>query len=158
MRIIVFSDIHKKLDAMLRIFEANENVDMFIFLGDGENELDDVKMLYPDKRILNVCGNCDYNSMSDNIGITNVMGKRIMFLHGHTHSVNYGTERVLDLARKNKVDILLFGHTHQRLLSYVDGIYLFNPGSASQPRDGKGPSYGFIDITDAGIVCGHKDL
>lgn len=158
MRIIVFSDTHRRFDAMKKIIDDNRNADMFIFLGDGERELDDIKCYYPDINIQSVSGNCDFASMAKAIDITFAMDKKIIFLHGHTHGVNYGTEGILKLAKENNADIVLFGHTHQRFLSYEDGIYLFNPGSAGQPRDGKGPSYGFIDITNAGIVCGHKEL
>ncbi len=158
MRIIVFSDTHKKFDAMLRIVEDNPDAGLYIFLGDGERELDDLRCYYPDKKILNVSGNCDYGSMAKTIDATFVMDKKIVFLHGYTHGVNYGTEGLLKLAHETNADIILFGHTHQRFISYEDGVYLFNPGSAGQPRDGKGPSYGFVDITNAGIVCGHKEL
>lgn len=158
MRIIAFSDTHKRFDVMLRIVENNQDAGLFIFLGDGERELQDLKSYYPNKEILSVSGNCDFNSMSKSIDATFVDGKKILFLHGHTLNVKCGTEEILKLAHEKNADVVLFGHTHQRFCSYEEGIYLFNPGSAGQPRDGKAPSYGFIDITKAGIVCGHKEL
>lgn len=158
MRIIAFSDTHGKFNVIHNIIEDNKGAEMFIFLGDGERELEDIKNYYPDKKILNVNGNCDFNSMAKSIDATFANGKKIIFLHGHTHNVNYGTQGILKLAHENNANIVLFGHTHQRLCSYEEGVYLFNPGSASRPRDGKAPSYGFIDITNAGIVCGHKEL
>ena len=51
-------------------------------------------------------------------------------------------------ARDEKADILLFGHTHQAVTEYYDGLYLMNPGSCH----GYGASYGFIDITDKGDI------
>lgn len=158
MRIIAFSDTHKRFDVMLRIVEDNKDAGMFIFLGDGERELDDLRSYYPNTKILNVSGNCDFNSMAKSVDATFSEGKKILFLHGHMHNVKYGTQGIVKLAHDNNADIVLFGHTHQRYCSYEDGVYVFNPGSAGQPRDGKAPSYGFIDITKAGIVCGHKEL
>ena len=55
-------------------------------------------------------------------------------------------------------DILLFGHTHVRYNAYEDGIYILNPGSASAPHDGTKPSFGHIDISDAGIVMNIADI
>lgn len=158
MRIIVISDTHRNFDAIYKIFERNKEVDLFIFLGDGERELEDVKMLYPDKIVLSVSGNCDFASDSPYVSMTMQRGKKIIFLHGHTYGVKGGPGGVIGLARENKADIVLFGHTHQRYYSYEDGLYVLNPGSAGQPRDGKRPSYAFIDITDAGIVCNHVDV
>ncbi len=143
---------------MYRIFERNTDAELFIFLGDGERELDDIKSVYPNKKILSVSGNCDFASTAPYVGLTVAGGKRIMFLHGHSHGVKHGLEAVIRLARENQADILLFGHTHKRYYSYEDGLHILNPGSASQPRDWKRPSYAFIDITSAGIVCNHVDV
>ena len=148
MRIIAFSDTHKRFEVMLRIVEDNKDAGMFIFLGDGERELDDLRSYYPNTKILNVSGNCDFNSMAKSVDATFSEGKKILFLHGHMHNVKYGAQGIVKLAHDNNADIVLFGHTHQRYCSYEDGVYVFNPGSAGQPRDGKAPSYGFIDITD----------
>ena len=39
-------------------------------------------------------------------------------------------------------DIVIFGHTHRPVARHEDGIYLFNPGSLSYPRqEGRRPSY-----------------
>ena len=40
MRIIVFSDTHGNYSAMHKIFKRNGDADLFIFLGDGERDLD----------------------------------------------------------------------------------------------------------------------
>lgn len=154
----MISDTHRHFDALHKIFSRNEDADLFIFLGDGERELEDIQALYPNKKILSVSGNCDFLSNSPYISITTQQGKKILFLHGHTHGVKSGPSRVISLARENNADIVLFGHTHQRYYSYQDGLHILNPGSASNPRDGKHPSYAFIDITSAGIVCNHVDV
>ena len=55
-------------------------------------------------------------------------------------------------------DIVLFGHTHERLEKYIPtddgGFYLFNPGSIG----GFKPSYGIINIADSGILLSHGSL
>jgi len=156
LRIIVFSDTHRSFNTMQQIFEQNSNADLFIFLGDGIKELIDIKALYSHKKVIGVAGNCDILSFAPGMGVTEVEGKKIMYLHGHSHGVKAGTGGIVRLAKENNADILLFGHTHQRFYSYIDGIHFLNPGSAAFPRDGQEPSYAYI--TEAGIVCNHVDL
>lgn len=49
MRIIVFSDTHGNYSAMHKIFKRNGDADLFIFLGDGERDLDSLRVQYLDK-------------------------------------------------------------------------------------------------------------
>lgn len=158
MRIIVFSDTHGNFSAMLEIFKRNEDADAFIFLGDGERELDKIRALYPDKKIMNVAGNCDYGSMTPDFDIFMANGRKILFTHGHTIGVKYSLDRLVYKAREIQADIVLFGHTHCRYCGYEDGLHILNPGSASLPRDFKPKGYAFIDIVDSGIMCSHVDL
>lgn len=158
MRIVVISDTHRDFNAMKKIFDRNLDAELFIFLGDGERELDDIKCLYPDKKVLNVRGNCDFASFAPGMGMITVDQCNIIYVHGHSHGVKAGTGGILRLAKENDANIALFGHTHQRFYSYIDGIHVLNPGSASMPRDGKKPSYAYIDITKAGVVCNHVNV
>lgn len=155
-RLIVFSDTHGKRNVMYDILQ--KKADVYIFLGDGERELDAMKELFPQKQILSVCGNCDMFSQQPKIGIYCAEGVRIMFTHGHEHKVKYTLDYLLKLAKDNDIQVMLFGHTHCRRLEYVDGVYLLNPGSAAEPRDFLPPSYAYIDITDKGIFCTHANV
>ena len=56
-----------------------------------------------------------------------------------------------EIAREAGCNIALYGHTHVSFCRYRDGLYVMNPGSPAQPRDGT-KSYGIIDITDTGIL------
>lgn len=155
-RIIVFSDTHGNLSAMRKVLE--KDADAYIFLGDGERELDKMREIYSGKTVMNVRGNCDFCSQAPEIDLCSVNGVRIMFTHGHNHGVKYSTDRLFYLAEENDIQIMLYGHTHCRDLKYDRGIYVMNPGSASIPRDFKAPSYAYIDITDKGIFCAHAEL
>ncbi|MFA5658137.1 MAG: metallophosphoesterase [Oscillospiraceae bacterium] len=158
MRIIAVSDSHRNFDALERVFRRNPDADMFIFLGDGERDIEYVASLYPEKQVLAVCGNCDYNSTLPPVRTVSVGDRKILFLHGHSHGVKYSHDGILKLGKENGASVVLFGHTHQRFYRYEDGIHILNPGSVSLPRDGKKPSYAFVDITPAGIVCNHVDV
>lgn len=158
MRIIVLSDSHRDFRAIERVFDKNPTAEMFIFLGDGENEIDYLISKNFDKQVLKVRGNCDFSLSTPLVKTVSVGEHKILFLHGDSHGVKSSTERVYSLAIENNADIALFGHTHRRHYEYKNGIHLLNPGSVSIPRDGKEPSYAFIDITQAGVVCNHVDV
>ena len=158
MRIVVFSDTHGNRFAIDKIVKKNPEVRHFIFLGDGERELDKARLSYPDVTFHNVAGNCDYGSMTPDSDIFMCEGHKIIFCHGHRVGVKYGVQGIPDFALQNNADIALFGHTHERFYDYRDGVHILNPGSASCPRDGFRPSYAFIDIEKGGIVCNHVDL
>lgn len=159
MRIIVIADTHGSFRRMKEIFMKNEDADVFVFLGDGDSELERIRLSYPDKTILSVKGNCDYMSNVPLDGEYEVGGVKLFYTHGHTWGVKYSLDRIFYKAKEIGAKIALFGHTHVRFYEYIDGVHILNPGSAALPRDGKGPSYAFIDITDKGdIFCTHVDL
>ncbi|MGN0633117.1 MAG: metallophosphoesterase family protein [Oscillospiraceae bacterium] len=158
MRLIVFSDTHGNFRAAREVVERNQDVYTFIFLGDGESEIDKLRIVYPEKMILNVAGNCDYNSFTPDSDLYNAGKVKVLFTHGHRFGVKYGSEQLVAKAKEIGATVALFGHTHERYYQYIDGVHVLNPGSVSCPRDGRSPSYAFVDITPTGIMCSHVDL
>lgn len=158
MRIIVVSDSHGCYDNLSKAFLRNSKADVFVFLGDGENDVVRFRNAHPDIPIMNVAGNCDSGSIADNILFFVCGGRKIMATHGHNFGVKGGTGRLMQYARNSFADIVLFGHTHVRKQDYDNGIYILNPGSAGCPNDGNKPSYGFVDITEAGVVTNVVDI
>lgn len=152
MRAVVFSDSHGNYDVLEKIMERHkDNADIFIHLGDGERELELIQYVYNDKKICFVSGNCDWGTDKPDYDIIKFGGKTIFFTHGARFGVKGDLNIAKLFARKNEADILLFGHTHIAMTDYEDGLYIMNPGSCGRPRSG-GPSYGIIDITEAGIA------
>lgn len=158
MRLVVFSDTHGNFTAAREIIERNPEVYTFIFLGDGERDIDKLRIIYPEKMILNVAGNCDFSSFTPNSDIYNAGKVKVFFTHGHRFGVKYGVDQILAKAKEVGASVALFGHTHERYYSYIDGVHLLNPGSAACPRDGKRSSYAYVDITPNGIMCSHVEL
>lgn len=158
MRIIVMSDSHGSRDAVEKIISNNPEADIFIHLGDGSGEVYTVKIQYPDLDIRNVRGNCDFDLESASYIILEAAGKRIFCTHGHKYGVRSGTGLLRTVAKDNGCCAALFGHTHERHISCEDGIDIMNPGSCSMPRDGNKPSYGIIDINDAGLFMNIFDV
>ena len=84
-------------------------------------------------------------------------GVRVLILHGHGHGVKWGLGALEKYARGKGVDAVLFGHTHERLEKYIDGLYLFNPGSTSQPRDGVA-SFGVMTVQKGQLLFSHGNV
>lgn len=159
MRIIVFSDTHGNYSAMHKILKRNGNADIFIFLGDGEQDLEKLKAQYIDSKILYVRGNCDTNTKAPENGMYILPNKmKIFFSHGHKWGVKLNEDKIIEQAKVIGANIVLFGHTHKRFAETKDGILILNPGSAGQPKDGMPASYAWIDIIDDKITYNHVDL
>lgn len=147
MRIVVTSDSHRMRGTLFEIVEKHmQDTDLFINLGDGEDDVDQLTMLYPDLPLKRVAGNCDWGSSLPLYQCMEAGGKRIFFSHGHPFRVKMGYEEIIKEAIAQKADICLFGHTHTQYTNYLDGLYIMNPGAVMNGR------YGIIDITKSGIM------
>lgn len=151
MRILVISDSHGNLGVIDKILELHQDVSHVFFLGDNVSDIENFELLYSNKKFYIVSGNCDYISNKPYVNCENICGKKILYTHGHTFNVKFGIGNLLNEGKKNKYDIILYGHTHVSQILYEDGIYIVNPGSCSRPRDFN-RSYAVIDITDNGIM------
>ena len=151
-RIVVISDTHKDFFTLRKIVERHrQDTDLFLHLGDVEEDVRKIQALYPSLSIRSVRGNCDFGSKSKPVDIVELGCARILFCHGHTMFVSAGTEYLENAAREAGCNVALYGHTHVPYCRYRDGLYVMNPGSPSSPRDGKA-SYGIIDITETGLL------
>lgn len=148
MRILVVSDTHRDQYSLEQAVLRQTKAEVVIHLGDGADEADLVKAKFPEKMFLQVRGNCDWGSTLPADGEIVLEGKRIFYTHGYSYNVKYGLYQICCAAREKNADILLFGHTHQALTEYDNGLYMMNPGSLH----GSLGTYGVIDITKAGIV------
>ena len=146
LRILAVSDSHRDICSLRSAIDSQPSARMIIFLGDGENDIDQVGRLVFNKQILCVGGNCDFSRINPETRLIPLDGVKIFCTHGHRQMVKYGTERLVADALQAGADIALFGHTHVQYYECVNGLHLFNPGSI---RDGR---YGVIDIEPSGIT------
>ena len=148
MRILVVADTHRDAFALRAAILKQPKAEVVIHLGDGVEEAADARDSFRDRMFLIVRGNCDWGSTLPAEGLARLAGKNIFYTHGYTYNVKYGMYEVVEAARSRKADILLFGHTHEAVTEYRDGLYVMNPGSLHGSRG----TYGIVDITPAGIV------
>lgn len=161
MRIIVLSDTHGNPKVLETILARHADADACIHLGDGEGDVKLFLSCHPEweSKFYAVRGNCDFNSslpISRTIDL--IPGHRIFAIHGHRHAIRYTPDILVEEAIAEDCNIVLHGHTHVRRNEYRNGVYLMNPGSAAQPRDGMPPSYAYIDYEKGGIFISHVSL
>ena len=164
MKIVVMSDSHGSYRALETVVNRHPDADMFIHLGDGERELNTLFMKNPQlEEKFHCCkGNCDYMNVIEIMQKSEIIdlpyGHRIFATHGDKFGVKSGTGRLILEAKKFDADIVLYGHTHCRENRYEDGIYIVNPSSIYNPRDGKPPSYAVMSISEKGILIKEMEV
>ncbi len=151
MRILVISDTHvpARADALPGEVAAAlaSGPDLVIHAGDLTSPAI-LEQLEMSPHFKGVSGNMDPPEVTASLPrerVIEVQGLRIGVLHGD------GPGRGPDMAESlatwfDEADIVVSGHTHRPHLVVLDGVYLFNPGSATDPRGGSAPSIGWIEI------------
>lgn len=150
MKILVVSDTHKNFRALKDVVDKVD-FDILIHLGDGEREFDDIQSLFPEKAMIYVAGNCDFDR-HETVHVAKIGDVRIFCCHGHTLGVNGGIEHLAATAKQNMCNIALYGHTHIHRTEVIGGVLVMNPGSLDSPRGGNKPSYGIITIEQNGEI------
>ena len=165
MKFLVFSDSHGQTANMTKIVERDRGeIDAVLHLGDGAKEVLSLRSRYPDLPFYAVLGNCDGFDYQD-YGIRQELllpvGDRKIFLcHGDRFFVQYGHDTLLRYAKQAGADAALYGHLHIASERYYPAdetqpqdkpLLICSPGSISSPRDGL-PSFGYLDVSDAGIL------
>lgn len=167
MKILVFSDSHGSAFNMQKAVNMHPDAEYILHLGDGVEDLRYIKHSIPN--VIAVSGNHeDFTPLEDKQPHTRVLeiaGKRIFMCHGHKQKVRLGLHNLYYTANEENVDIALYGHTHIKRNDYTplaespdqirSGVYFFNPGSISQPRDDFYSSFGLIDIQPNGVLLSH---
>ncbi len=147
MKLLVIADVHGRRDAVQRALEQQPDCTTVLFLGDGLRDMEDMADIHPERTFVMVPGNCDFSALLPVTRLEIYAGKRVLMTHGHRYHVKNGLTTVCLAAEERQADILLFGHTHEPLQEYRDGLYVLNPGSL-----GYGGTYGLVEITPAGIM------
>lgn len=142
MKLVVFSDSHGVAKYLDQAMET-EKPDYILHLGDYTRDADRLGQRYPMTPLLNVRGNCDYGSDAPEEYVLALGGRKLFLCHGHKYGVKYDLLRVRLAAMERGADACLFGHTHEAVCQWENGILLLNPG----PCGGSGmPSYAVIRL------------
>ncbi|MFW5897305.1 MAG: metallophosphoesterase family protein, partial [Bacillota bacterium] len=130
------------------LVEAMEDSPDMVLHGGDYTSVDVLEYFQIMPHFVGVVGNMDPQTVAESLPREReieIAGFRIGLLHGD------GPGRGEDMFQNlrnwfNDVDIVISGHTHAPHLKVIDGVYLFNPGSATDPRADSFPSFGWIQL------------
>jgi putative phosphoesterase len=142
----VVSDTHGHDKNFYDVLDIEEPLDGIIHCGDFEGS-EGKFALAADCPVYFVAGNNDFFSdLSRELEFT-IDGHRAFLTHGHHYLVSMDLENIRAEGLSRGAQMVFFGHTHRPVAKEVGGVYLFNPGSLSYPRqEGRRPSYIILNI------------
>jgi putative phosphoesterase len=152
MNIGIISDTHSN-PIPKQVLEAFKKVDFIIHAGDFCDE-ETLKILKNIKEVKGVWGNMDPAEIRKIFPAKQLIrcGQCTIGLY---HGEGPGTkvlERVKQEFKKDKVDAVIFGHSHQPLNEKIDGVLYFNPGSPNDTISAPCCSYGILEVTEKSIT------
>ncbi len=149
---LIVSDTHGKDQNFYDVLDIEEPLDGIIHCGDFEGS-EGKFALAANCPVYFVSGNNDFFSSLNRELEFELDGHTFFVTHGHNYFVSMSLEEIKNEAAVRGADIVIFGHTHRPCARLEDGIYLFNPGSLSYPRqEGRRPSYLILSIYEDGSV------
>ena len=151
MKIGVISDTHisgESKNIPQKILEEFKNVDMIIHAGDlaDLSVLDKLKGICA--KVIAVRGNMDPEEVKKILPekeIIQVGNHKIGLMHGHGAPANL-VELLTSVFKNDKVDLIIFGHSHSGINEKRNNILFFNPGSPTDKVFAPYNSYGIIEI------------
>lgn len=156
MKLGVISDTHRHIVNFSKAvdFLHGEAVDRIIHLGDDYGDVDEVGEV----GILRVPG--VFSDIYQDVKIPNRLVENFggwRFLVSHTVSSHPndlpGDLVPEDLIRDNRINVVLYGHTHKPDISHEQGVIFINPGHMrNEDKKGFPPTFGCIELTIADLL------
>ncbi len=158
-RIGLISDTHmphRGQELPKELVRGLQGVDLILHAGDWTAPfvIDRLSEIAP---VDGVAGNNDGPDLIARWGrrkIVTVEGVRIGLIHGDGYS-RPTEENARRAFAKEDVDLIVFGHSHKPWKGELDGVLLFNPGSACDKRRESRYSYGILEIGGSGFELHH---
>jgi len=148
MRIAVLADTHvsRLEDIPANIVHAISRVDLIVHAGDFTDlrALTDLQRL---KEVRAVQGNMDSMQLRTILPVKNIVevhDKRIGITHGSGGPWGID-ESVRSAFDGDQVDVIVYGHSHRAQNEVIDGVLLFNPGTATE-------SFGILTVDGGGVM------
>ena len=152
MKVAVVSDTHipATCGSLPDMFlEKLKGVDLIIHAGDfTELSVADVfKKIAP---FYAVAGNMDCNMVKRQFPVKRIIDLasfKVGVTHGHgspDNLINY----VKDVFKEDKLDCIIYGHSHIPKIDYIDGVLYFCPGSPTEKVFAPYNSFGILEIDE----------
>lgn len=154
MKIGVLSDTHlrspdRNLDYILE--DIFSDADIILHAGDIVTR--SVLERLEERGVLAVCGNMDDYDVYDLAPQTRIIKadlKKIALIHGWGSREGLA-QRIIERFKAESPDIIIYGHSHMPFWGEVNGVRMFNPGSASRNVFPRGRTVGLIEIHDDSV-------
>lgn len=132
-RMLIFSDTHGVIDRCIDVIEKIGRVDVIVHAGDYVRDVENLELMFPNIPIHYVKGNNDLFSRGPSEEIFMFGDKKIFVTHGHIYGVKMEIKytTLVEKAKKEDVDMCIFGHTHIPYLANEGKITVLNPGSVT---------------------------
>ena len=150
MKVGIISDTHisKKIDSIDRLIEDYfYDVDTIIHVGDF-NSSEVIKRIKSKKKFIGVYGNNDSKDIRNILPIKDIIkieGYKVGLFHGHGSGKNT-LDRAYDEFKDDKVDIIIFGHSHQPIIRTRNKVLMINPGSPMKKLKERWYSYVLLQL------------
>ncbi|MDP2943708.1 MAG: metallophosphoesterase [Candidatus Omnitrophota bacterium] len=136
-----------------RILEDFKNASLILHAGDlvELGVLETLRKICPNVKA--VQGNMDPASVRKILPekeVIEINGKRIGLIHGSGHP-NKLMDFTGEVFKNEKVDVIVFGHSHTPTNETRAGVLYFNPGSPTDKIFSPYNSYGILEIIDGKI-------
>ncbi len=157
MKLLVFSDSHGTSLPLREALSRCRPVDYVIHAGDGAADIIPLARQFGATPVA-VRGNCDLGTDFPKEVELTVGEIKILIVHGHMYGVKFSPTPLAEEARRRGFDLVIFGHTHEKLEKYIPGdgggrpLRLFNPGCA------RGGDFGVIDIRGGDVLMSHGNV
>lgn len=139
----LISDTHGMVRA--GVHQALAGVELILHAGDvgGDDVLDELELIAP---VIAVFGNTDdARNPRLSAAIDRVFGGLTIHVsHGH----EVGSPTPARLLERYAADVIIYGHTHQQLVTRADARLVVNPGAAGARRFKLSPAVGLLRISD----------
>lgn len=140
----ISKDLYKIEELLNKHLKA---VDLIIHAGDFKNSKV-IDLLENQKKFIGVFGNNDGDLIKERVKekeLINIMGYKIGIYHGHGNAKTT-IDRAYEMFKDNKVDIIIFGHSHQPVIKTINKILMLNPGSPTSKRKDRWYSYIILEL------------
>ena len=145
-KIGVISDTHDFLDPKVeKIFKGVNHILHAGDVGDPMIPLE-LQAIAP---VTVVLGNTDLGLSYNETEVVTLAGKK--FLVHHIVNPFAPSEKLEARLKRDRPDVVIFGHTHKRYSEMVKGVLYFNPGYSGKPKFGAERSVAILHLSKDGI-------
>lgn len=155
MKIGVISDTHiaKNKEKLIKLLtEKIKDIDFVIHAGDITS-FDALTTMVKLKKLMAVYGNndgADIRKVLNQKEIIIIEGYKIGIIHGDG-SGKTTIERAYDAFKNDRVDIIIFGHSHNPIIKTINKTLMINPGSPTRKLKERWSTYVILEITKGKI-------